>query len=116
MYLTYTEWTTLYGGKRSGTSKEEDTTFKRLPFDHCCLCLQPFDDPYCDADGNVFELQAILEFVKKFKVNPVTGKVSKAISFEYLQQSQQVVVLNSLLTLLVKSPQKLIPGKCTSNT
>lgn len=54
---------------------EEDTTFKRLPYDHCCLCLQPFDDPYCDADGNIFELQAIIEFVKKFKINPVTGKV-----------------------------------------
>ncbi|XP_072943579.1 RING-type E3 ubiquitin-protein ligase PPIL2 [Epargyreus clarus] len=74
MYLTYTEWTTLYGGKRSGTAVEEDTTFKRLPFDHCSLCLQPFDDPYCDADGNIFELQAIIEFVKKFKINPVTGK------------------------------------------
>ncbi|KAJ2952549.1 hypothetical protein O0L34_g6870 [Tuta absoluta] len=74
MYLTYTEWTTLYGGKRSGTAKEEDTQFKRLPFDHCCLCLQPVDDPYMDADGNVFEFQAIIEFVKKYKVNPVTGK------------------------------------------
>lgn len=74
-YLTYTEWTTLYGGKRSGTAVEEDTTFKRLPYDHCCLCLQPFDDPYCDADGNIFELKAITDFVKKFKINPVTGKV-----------------------------------------
>lgn len=74
-YLTYTEWTTLYGGKRSGTAVEEDTTFKRLPYDHCCLCLQPFDDPYCDVDGNVFELQAVTEFVKKFKINPVTGTV-----------------------------------------
>lgn len=74
-YLTYTEWTTLYGGKRSGTAVEEDSTFKRLPYDHCCLCLQPFDDPYTDDGGNVFELQAILEFVKKFKINPVTGKV-----------------------------------------
>ncbi|XP_045491534.1 RING-type E3 ubiquitin-protein ligase PPIL2 [Colias croceus] len=74
MYLTYTEWTTLYGGKRSGTAVEEDTSFKRLPYDHCCLCLQPFEQPYCDADGNVFELQAIIEFAKKFKINPVTGK------------------------------------------
>ncbi|CAK1552585.1 unnamed protein product [Leptosia nina] len=74
MYLTYTEWTTLYGGKRSGTAAEEDTSFKRLPYDHCCLCLQPFDQPFCDADGNIFELQAIIEFAKKFKVNPVTGK------------------------------------------
>ncbi|CAH2217332.1 jg5642 [Pararge aegeria aegeria] len=73
MYLTYTEWTTIYGGKRSGTAVEEDTSFKRLPYDHCCLCLQPFDDPYCDADGNVFQLQAFVEFVKKYKINPVTG-------------------------------------------
>ncbi|VVC95358.1 unnamed protein product [Leptidea sinapis] len=74
MYLTYTEWTTLYGGKRSGTAVEEDTTFKRLPFDHCCLCLQPFDQAYCDGDGNIFELQAIIDFIKKYKINPVTGK------------------------------------------
>ncbi|CAH2074542.1 unnamed protein product, partial [Iphiclides podalirius] len=74
MYLTYTEWTTLYGGKRSGTAIEEDTTFKRLPYDHCCLCLQPFEDPFCDGDGNIFECEAIIAFIKKFNVNPVTGK------------------------------------------
>ncbi|XP_049830102.1 RING-type E3 ubiquitin-protein ligase PPIL2 [Schistocerca gregaria] len=71
MYITYTEWTTLYGGKRSGP---ETSNFRRLPFDHCCLCLQPFEHPYCDQDGNVFELQAIVDFIKKFKCNPVTGK------------------------------------------
>lgn len=75
-YLTYTEWTTLYGGKRSGTAVEEDTSFKRLPFDHCSLSLQPYDDPYCDSDGNIFELEAIIQFLKKFKINPITGKVS----------------------------------------
>ncbi|XP_001602955.1 RING-type E3 ubiquitin-protein ligase PPIL2 [Nasonia vitripennis] len=76
MYLTYTEWTTLYGGKMSGTSSEtsEDTTFRRLPFDHCCLSLQPFEHPYCDAQGNIFELEALLPYVKHFKHNPVTGK------------------------------------------
>ncbi|XP_066586836.1 RING-type E3 ubiquitin-protein ligase PPIL2 [Prorops nasuta] len=76
MYLTYTEWTTLYGGKKSGTNLEdsEDTTFRRLPYDHCCLSLQPFQHPYCDRDGNVFELEAVLEYVKHFKHNPVTGK------------------------------------------
>lgn len=76
-YITYTEWTTLYGGKRSGrgTTSEEDASFKRLPFDHCCVSLLPFENPYCDNDGNIFELQPVLEFVKKFKVNPVSGKV-----------------------------------------
>ncbi|XP_047988392.1 RING-type E3 ubiquitin-protein ligase PPIL2 [Leguminivora glycinivorella] len=91
MYLTYTEWTTLYGGKRSGTAVEEDTSFKRLPFDHCCLCLQPFEDPYCDVDGNVFELQAFLEFVKKFKINPVTGKkadIKSLIKLNFFKNAQ----------------------------
>ncbi|XP_076656738.1 RING-type E3 ubiquitin-protein ligase PPIL2 [Halictus rubicundus] len=76
MYLTYTEWSTLYGGKKAGTSEEtEDTTFRRLPYDHCCLCLQPFKHPYCDPQGNVFELEAILQYIKRFKHNPVTGKL-----------------------------------------
>ncbi|KAF5307913.1 hypothetical protein FQR65_LT06480 [Abscondita terminalis] len=73
MYLTYTEWTTLYGGKKPGPSAVE-LAFKRLPFDHCCLSLQPFEDPYSDEDGNIFDLQPLLPFLKKFKVNPVTGK------------------------------------------
>ncbi|XP_003707279.1 RING-type E3 ubiquitin-protein ligase PPIL2 [Megachile rotundata] len=75
MYLTYTEWTTLYGGKKAGTSESsEDANFRRLPYDHCCLTLQPFEHPYCDPHGNVFELEAILEYLKRYKHNPVTGK------------------------------------------
>ncbi|KAJ4439457.1 RING-type E3 ubiquitin-protein ligase ppil2, partial [Periplaneta americana] len=70
-YLTYTEWTTLYGGKRAGP---ETQAFRRLPFDHCCLSLQPFEHPYCDKQGNIFELQDIVAFLKKFKCNPVTGE------------------------------------------
>lgn len=75
MYLTYTEWTTLYGGKRAGP---ETTGFRRLPFDHCCLCLQPFETPYCDNQGNIFELQEIVAYLKKFKTNPVTGEPLEA--------------------------------------
>ncbi|XP_047345957.1 RING-type E3 ubiquitin-protein ligase PPIL2 [Vespa velutina] len=75
MYLTYTEWTTLYGGKRSGPlESSEDTTFRRLPYDHCCLSLKPFEHPYCDVLGHIFELEPLLEYVKRFKHNPVTGK------------------------------------------
>lgn len=71
-YLTCTEWTTLYGGKREGP---ETSTFRRLPFDHCCVSLQPFEHPYCDKDGNIFELQPIVDYLKKYKTNPVSGKV-----------------------------------------
>lgn len=34
----------------------------------------PFETPYCDLDGNVFELGAIIDFLKTFKMNPITGK------------------------------------------
>lgn len=34
----------------------------------------PFETPYCDSDGNIFELNAVIEFLKQFKVNPITGK------------------------------------------
>ncbi|XP_060843545.1 RING-type E3 ubiquitin-protein ligase PPIL2 [Rhopalosiphum padi] len=71
MYLTYTEWSTLYGGKRPGIEKPK---FARLPFDHCCLSLVAFKTPYCDPDGNIFEYEALLEYIKQFKHNPVTGK------------------------------------------
>lgn len=36
--------------------------------------MQPFEIPYCDRDGNVFDLQPLLPFMKKFKVNPASGK------------------------------------------
>lgn len=36
--------------------------------------MAPFEIPYSDRDGNVFELQAIIDFLKAFKVNPITGK------------------------------------------
>nr|XP_023027013.1 peptidyl-prolyl cis-trans isomerase-like 2 [Leptinotarsa decemlineata] len=74
MYLTYTEWTTLYGGKKVGHTTKEEENFKRLPFDHCCLSLQPFEIPYCDLEGNIFDLEALIPFLKKYKINPVTGK------------------------------------------
>lgn len=72
-YLTYTEWSEFYGGHKVGSIENEQIKFKRLPFDHCCLSMVPFEHPYCDKDGNVFELQAIVDFIKHYKVNPVTG-------------------------------------------
>lgn len=42
--------------------------------------MAPFEIPYCDPEGNVFELSAIIDFLKTFKVNPITGKPCDAKS------------------------------------
>lgn len=79
MYLTYTEWKS-YGGYKPTNAEEESLKFKRLPFDHCCLSMVPFEHPYCDQEGNIYELQAILDFLQHFKINPVSGKPMEAKS------------------------------------
>ncbi|THD19368.1 Peptidyl-prolyl cis-trans isomerase 4 [Fasciola hepatica] len=75
LYVTCTEWSTLYGGKRATESMRR---FKRLPFHCCSITFQPFKNPYCTKEGIIFDLENILPFVRKFGVNPVTGKKMKA--------------------------------------
>lgn len=91
--MTYTEWTTLYGGKKSGVQSADDVTFKRLPFDHCCLSLIHFENPYCDQQGNIFELQMVVDFVEHFKVNPVTGKVSFTYCYIILINAEYINIM-----------------------
>ncbi|XP_023321470.1 peptidyl-prolyl cis-trans isomerase-like 2 [Eurytemora carolleeae] len=75
LWLTTQEWKYFFGGKKPGRKADPDEVdFKRLPFDHCALSLQRFENPYSDEDGNVFDLVHIIPYLKKFKANPVTGK------------------------------------------
>ena len=83
LYLTATEWATEWGGKRANAralnpNDPDSKAFRRLPFDHCSLSLQPYEAPYCDEDGNIFDLVQIVPYIKKFKSNPVTGKKLEA--------------------------------------
>ncbi|XP_065558558.1 RING-type E3 ubiquitin-protein ligase PPIL2-like isoform X1 [Artemia franciscana] len=73
LYLTTTEWKEL-GGKKYVPPGTDAAGFKRLPFDYCALSLQPFENPVCDQEGNIFEIMEIVPFLKKFRVNPVTGQ------------------------------------------
>ena len=51
LYLTTQEWKYFFGGKKPGRATDPDEIdFKRLPFDHCSLSLQPFANPYCDDE------------------------------------------------------------------
>ena len=75
LYLTATEWRDYYGGNKGQRFDSKDMKdFRRLPLDHCSLSLQPFEAPYCDDEGNIFDLVHIVPYIKKFKRNPVTGK------------------------------------------
>ncbi|XP_043195486.1 RING-type E3 ubiquitin-protein ligase PPIL2-like [Amphibalanus amphitrite] len=76
LYLTATEWATQYGGHRP--TRPEDREFRRLPFTHCALSLQPFENPLCTADGHVFDLLHVVPFVRKYKIDPITGKPLEA--------------------------------------
>lgn len=78
MYLTTKEWSQFYGGKKS--EDRNKIQFKRLPFDHCSLSLQPFEHPYCSRDGVIFDLASIVPFLKKYGVNPATGEKMEAKS------------------------------------
>uniref|UniRef100_A0A671U7S5 RING-type E3 ubiquitin transferase n=1 Tax=Sparus aurata TaxID=8175 RepID=A0A671U7S5_SPAAU len=64
----------FYGGKRAEIPK---ANFRRLPFDHCSLSLQPFEYPMCTEEGVVFDLLSIVPWIKKYGTNPATGEVSK---------------------------------------
>ncbi|ETN98013.1 hypothetical protein RFI_39509 [Reticulomyxa filosa] len=83
LFITRTEWNTEWGGFR------QRTTFKtRLPFYCCALSLQPFSHPYGTLDGYVFDLQAILPYLKKHKKHPITGEALSAKDLIKLKYSK----------------------------
>lgn len=75
LWLTTTEMNESYGGKKISRIKDSATAkFRRLPFNYCCISLQPFEVPVCCPDGWMFDLMSIIPFLKKYNVHPVTGK------------------------------------------
>jgi peptidyl-prolyl cis-trans isomerase-like protein 2 len=75
LYLTATEWSWLYGGRRPDQRSLDELAARiaRLPFNHCCLTLQPVTDPVCNQQGYVFERKNIIKFLSKHKCDPITG-------------------------------------------
>jgi peptidyl-prolyl cis-trans isomerase-like protein 2 len=76
MYMTANEWSWLYGGRRPDQRSLDElaTRISRLPFNHCCLSLQPVSDPVCNCEGYIFERKNLLDFMAKFNCDPITGK------------------------------------------
>uniref|UniRef100_A0A674N1X5 RING-type E3 ubiquitin-protein ligase PPIL2 n=1 Tax=Takifugu rubripes TaxID=31033 RepID=A0A674N1X5_TAKRU len=65
-YITCTEYTNFYGGKRAGIF---------LP-----LSLQPFEYPVCTKEGVIFDLMSIIPWIKKYGTNPISGEKLEAKS------------------------------------
>lgn len=76
LYLTCTEWSNVYGGRRPDQRSRDEVAQKiaRLPFDHCSLSLQPISEPVCNEEGYTFEKDHIYKFIEKFHCDPITGK------------------------------------------
>lgn len=84
LYITHSEWASsdafsASAGSAAGRGKAPNgATFKRLPYNFCALTLQPFSHPVCTTNGTIFELTAILPWLKKHNTNPVDGTPLKA--------------------------------------
>ncbi|CRG96854.1 peptidyl-prolyl cis-trans isomerase, putative [Plasmodium gallinaceum] len=50
--------------------KSQNSTY--LPFNYCCISLTPFDEPYCDENGRLYDKKSVLEEMKKKKNNEKT--------------------------------------------
>eukprot|EP01125_Pyxidicula_operculata_P012340 TRINITY_DN404_c0_g1_i2.p1 TRINITY_DN404_c0_g1~~TRINITY_DN404_c0_g1_i2.p1 ORF type:complete len:483 (+),score=122.03 TRINITY_DN404_c0_g1_i2:16-1464(+) len=75
MYITHKEWVEDWGGKKDD---KEKGNYRTLQFYCCNLSLQPWLDPVCTKDGTIFDIVNIYPWLKKHKVDPVTGKPLKA--------------------------------------
>ena len=59
---------------RAGTVSNAKSRVRSLPFNCCALTLTPFNTPVCTPNGIIFENDAILPYLIKYKKDPVTGK------------------------------------------
>lgn len=55
-------------------AKRRDVILSKLPFDCCALTLKPFETPVATREGTIYELLAIIPFLKQHGTDPMTGK------------------------------------------
>eukprot|EP01126_Amoeba_proteus_P055520 TRINITY_DN6898_c0_g1_i1.p1 TRINITY_DN6898_c0_g1~~TRINITY_DN6898_c0_g1_i1.p1 ORF type:complete len:529 (-),score=114.15 TRINITY_DN6898_c0_g1_i1:145-1731(-) len=88
LYITQTEWIESFGGKKKDKEKRPN---KNLQFYCCNISLQPWTDPVCTPEGVIFDLVSVLPWIKKYKVNPVTGEpmsVADLISLKFVKNDE----------------------------
>eukprot|EP00914_Ancora_sagittata_P002435 GHVO01005363.1.p1 GENE.GHVO01005363.1~~GHVO01005363.1.p1 ORF type:complete len:500 (+),score=117.91 GHVO01005363.1:21-1520(+) len=70
LYIIASEHARDWGGYKK---KKEGLPFRVLPFDCCAYTLSPFKNPVVTRGGMVFDIDAILKFIRVHKKNPVDG-------------------------------------------
>lgn len=73
IYISATEWAEEYGGKKDRNS---GVNSKPLAFDHCALSLVVYETPACLQEGVIFDLENIVDYILKYKKNPITGETA----------------------------------------
>lgn len=58
----------------SSASNSSSSITRRLPFNCCALTLNPIQNPVCTPNGILFENNAIIPYLLKYKKDPVTGE------------------------------------------
>ncbi|XMA15418.1 hypothetical protein WAI453_008209 [Rhynchosporium graminicola] len=82
LYITHSEWSSsdaysANAGSNVNLKAPNGANFKRLPFNFCAASLQPFKHPVCTAEGTIFDVEVISQWLEKHGTNPVTGKPMK---------------------------------------
>lgn len=70
LHLRPTEWAQDHGGFKVA----KRSPFARLPLNCCALSLQPFQKPVGTRGGHIFDVTHIVQYIKKYKLNPITGE------------------------------------------
>ncbi|GJN90158.1 hypothetical protein Rhopal_003157-T1 [Rhodotorula paludigena] len=76
LYITHAEHSGELGQHSASTrgARQKSTVLAKLPFDHCALTMKPFETPVCTRDGTVYELLAIIPFIRQHGTDPMTGE------------------------------------------
>lgn len=78
LYITHSEHAGGYGDHSASSAgarkKKPAANFARLPYDCCALTLKPFETPVCTEYGTIYDLLAIIPFIRAHGTDPVTGK------------------------------------------
>lgn len=119
LYITHSEWSggsSQYSGSGGISSRKVSVPFRRLPFTHCALSLQPFTTPVCDVAGNIFEKKFLASWIEKHDTNPVTGEtlasVDELVSLNFKKNDDGEFI--DPVTFKIFTPSTLIVALKTS--